>query len=211
MGRIDADKMYDIVMKWDWGNSGSPDIYHDTETRRNGITYRSNLARLAEALINDGEKGKAEKILDLAMEKMPVDYYEYYSLLEPFVLGYYELDKNEKARKVYQDVTKKYQEHLLYFNSLKFGKQREIAQEIISDMERYRSLVQIAVMFDDEAFGRAEAKKFNDFLKLFRHFYSPDEAIDLDKDVQKDSTIEIPLDSNLMKKMEEEPTENVGQ
>src|SRR5690606_41320181 len=64
MGRIDADKMYDIVMSWDWGNSGSPDIYHDTETRRNGITYRSNLARLAEALINNDENGKAEKVLD---------------------------------------------------------------------------------------------------------------------------------------------------
>jgi hypothetical protein len=211
MGRIDADKMYDIVMSWDWGNSGSPDIYHDTETRRNGITYRSNLARLAEALINNDENGKAEKVLDLAMEKMPVDYFEYYSLLEPYVIGYYELDKKEKARKVYEDVSKKYQEHLTYYNSLKFNKQRLIAEEIISDMERYRSLVQLVVMYDDEAYGRAEAAKFNDYLKLFRHFYSPDEAMDLDKDVQKDSTIEIPLDSNLLKKMEEEPTRNIDE
>ncbi|SRX52900.1 DUF2723 domain-containing protein [Aequorivita sp. CIP111184] len=211
MGRIDADKMYNIVMSWDWGNSGSPDIYHDTETRRNGITYRSNLARLAETLINEGENGKAEKVLDLAMEKMPVDYFEYYSLLEPYVIGYYELDKKEKARKVYEDVSKKYQEHLSYYNSLKFNKQRVIAEEIISDMERYRSLVQLVVMYDDEAYGRAEAKKFNDYLKLFRHFYSPDEAMDLDKDVQKDSTIEIPLDSNLLKQMEREPTKQIDE
>ena len=70
MGRIDSDKMFDIVMAWNWGNSGSLDIYHDTETRRNGITYRSNIARLAEALINEGKLDKAEKVLDLAMEKM---------------------------------------------------------------------------------------------------------------------------------------------
>ncbi len=208
MGRIDADKMYDIVMAWDWGNSGSPDIYHDTETRRNGITYRSNLARLAEALINNGEKDKAEKVLDLAMEKMPVEYFEYYSLLEPYVIGYYELDKDEKARKVYLDVTKKYQEHLNYYNSLKFGKQRLIADEIISDVERYRSLVQLVIQYDDEAFGRAEATKFNDYLKMFRHFYSPDEAIDLDRDMEPDSTLEIPLDSNLLRKMEETPSGN---
>ena len=209
MGRIDADKMYDIVMDWDWGNSGSPDIYHDTETRRNGITYRSNLARLAEALINEGQNNKAEKVLDLAMEKMPVEYFEYYSLLEPFVLGYYELENTQKARKVYEDVSKMYQEHLLYYNSLKFGKQREIAEEIISDMERYRSLVEIVVTYDDENFGRAEVEKFNGFIKLFRHFYSPEEAMDLDKDIEQDSTMEIPLDSNLLEKMEEEPTENV--
>jgi hypothetical protein len=209
MGRIDADKMYNIVMSWDWGNSGSPDIYHDTETRRNGITYRSNLARLAETLINNDEKGKAEKVLDLAMEKMPVKYFEYYSLLEPYVIGYYELDKPEKARKVYDDVTKLYQEHLLYYNSLKFNKQRAIASDIISDMERYRSLVQLVVIYDDETFAREEANKFNDYLKLFRHFYSPDEAMDLDKEFQKDSTIEIPLDSNLLKKMERDPTEEI--
>ncbi|MGO3181435.1 MAG: protein O-mannosyl-transferase family [Aequorivita sp.] len=206
MGRVDTNKMYDIVMSWDWGNSGSPDIYHDTETRRNGITYRSNLARLAEALINKGENDKAEKVLDLAMEKMPIDYFEYYSLLEPFVIGYYELDKPEKARKVYQDVVSKYQEHLLYYNGLKFNRQRAIADEIITNMERYRSLVQAVVIYDDEQYAREEANKFNDYLKLFRHFYSPDEAMDLDKDIQKDSAIEIPLDSNLLKQMERNPT-----
>ena len=209
MGRIDADKMYNIVMSWDWGNSGSPDIYHDTETRRNGITYRSNLARLAETLINNDEKGKAEKVLDLAMEKMPVKYFEYYSLLEPYVIGYYELDKKEKARKVYEDVSRMYQEHLIYYNGLKFNKQRAIATDIISDMERYRSLVQLVVVYDDEAFAKEEAKKFNDYLKLFRHFYSPDEAMDVDKDFEQDSTIQMPLDSNLLKKMERDPSEEI--
>jgi tetratricopeptide (TPR) repeat protein len=203
--------MYDIVMSWDWGNSGSPDIYHDTETRRNGITYRSNLARLAEALINEDKNEKAEKVLDLAMEKMPINYFEYYSLLEPFVIGYYELDKPEKARKVYEDVSKKYQENLIYYNSLKFNRQRAVAEDIISDMERYRGLVQLVVVYDEEQYGRAEAKEFNDYLKLFRHFYSPDEAMDLDKDVEKDSTIEIPLDSSLLEEMELEPTNQVNE
>ncbi len=209
MGRIDADKMYDIVMKWDWGNSGSPDIYHDTETRRNGITYRSNLARLAEALINEGKKDKAEKVLDLAMEKMPIDYFEYYSLLEPYVLGYYELNKTEKARKVYEDVSKKYQEYLAYYSQLKFSRQRAVADEIISNMERYRSLVQIVVMYDSEEYARAEAKEFNDYLKMFRHFYSPDEAMDLDKDIEQDSTLSIPVDSSLLDEMENHPINNV--
>src|SRR5690554_402380 len=154
MGRIDADKMYDIVMGWDWGNSGSPDIYHDTETRRNGITYRSNLARLSEALINNGELEKAEKVLDLAMEKMPVKYFEYYSLLEPYIIGYYELNRPEKARKVYEEVSRIYQEHLLYYSGFKFERQRRIADDIITDMERYRSLVRYVTMYDDEEFAQ---------------------------------------------------------
>ena len=69
MGRIDSELMYDIVMDWDWGNSGSENIYHDVETRKNGITYRGNLARLMEQLINEDQLDKAEKVADLAMAK----------------------------------------------------------------------------------------------------------------------------------------------
>ena len=181
MGRIDGDKMYDIVMAWDWGNSGSPDIYHDVETRRNGITYRSNIARLAETLINEDKDEKAEKVLDLAMEKMPVDMFEYYSLLEPFALGYYEVDKPEKARAVYEDVAKKYQEKLLYYSELKVQRQYRIADEIISDMERYRGLIDIVIAKDTEEFAKKEAVKFNDYLRLFRHFYAEDEGMDLER------------------------------
>ncbi len=203
MGRVDADKMYNMVMKWDWGNSGDPDIYHDTETRKNGITYRSNLARLAEALINKGEDEKAEKVLDLAMEKMPVKYFEYYSLLEPYVLGYYELDRPKKARKVYEEVAKMYQEHLEYYNSLKFKRQRNLAEDIVSDMERYRSLVKIVGKYDDKEYARKEVEKFNNYLGLFRHFYSPDEALDVNQVLRQDSsTMEIPMDSSLIEKME---------
>ena len=35
MGRVDADLMYDMVMNWDWGNSGVPTMYHDIESRKN--------------------------------------------------------------------------------------------------------------------------------------------------------------------------------
>ena len=195
MGRVDTDKMYDIVMNWDWGNSGSPDIYHDTETRRNGITYRSNLARLAENLINEGKKEKAEDVLDLAMEKMPVKYFEYYSLLEPFVLGYYEVDKPEKARELYEKVSEKYQENLLYYSGMKVKRQYAIADEIISDMERYRGLVDIIIVYDDEAFAKEEASKFNDYLKLFRHFYNENEGVDVEKDLQEKESIQIMADS----------------
>lgn len=178
MGRIDSEKMYDIVMNWDWGNSGSPDIYHDTETRRNGITYRSNLARLAEALMNEGENEKAEKILDLAMEKMPVKYYEYYSLLEPFILGYYELGKTEKAREVYEETRQMYEEHLMYFSGLNYERQRNLVSEIITDMERFRGIVQLTLRYDQEEYAQKEIENFNNYIRMFEYFYSEDEGLE---------------------------------
>jgi hypothetical protein len=65
MGQIDSEKMYTNVMKWDWGNSDSNKIYHDPETRRESITYRTNLARLMDQLIVERKFEKAKTIIDL--------------------------------------------------------------------------------------------------------------------------------------------------
>jgi tetratricopeptide (TPR) repeat protein len=170
MGLIDSEKMYNIVMKWDWGNSGKPIIYHDVETRKNSITYRTNLARLAETLIIEGKLEKAEKVIDLAMEKMPVKYFEYYSMLEPFVIGYYEVGKKEKARAIISEVIKKYQENLTFYNSWKTSEQNFGAIDIVSDIEYYRSLLQVAEAADDLEFYNKEKAKFNTFNKMFDRF-----------------------------------------
>ncbi|NRA94041.1 MAG: hypothetical protein HRU26_15415, partial [Psychroserpens sp.] len=170
MGRIDSELMYEKVMSWDWGNSGSESIYHDVETRKNGITYRGNLARLMENLINDEEDEKAEKVADLAMEKMPVDIFGYYTLLEPFIGGYYEIGKTDKARKVYYDVAEKYQESLTYYSNLSIENQTRYLDEIVTDIERYRALVDLLVIYKDEDIALEETEKFNNYLRLFKYF-----------------------------------------
>ncbi len=196
MGRIDTDKMFDIVMNWKWGNSGDPDIYHDVETRRNGITYRSNISKLANALIEEGKNEKAEKVLDLAMEKMPVDYFEFYSLLEPFVLGYYQINKTEKAREVYQSVVKHYQEHLLFYSKLSYSRQEAIGDEIFSDLGRYRGLLDILASFDNQEYTIEEAEKFNNYLQLFNFSDDENEMLDVKEELLNEkNNEEIRLDT----------------
>ena len=170
MGYLDSDKMFDIVMKWDWGNSGNPKMYHDPETRKNGITYRTNLARLMETLINEGKNDKAEKIIELAMAKMPVDLFEYYTLVEPFAQGYYEIGKKEKARAILKQLIVKYQEELTYFSGFKLSEQREMAVDIVTDIERYRGLLEIMQISNDLEFYNQEKVKFNNFNKMFELF-----------------------------------------
>ncbi|MFK7782302.1 protein O-mannosyl-transferase family [Psychroserpens sp.] len=175
MGRIDSELMYEKVKSWDWGNSGSNDIYHDVETRKNGITYRGNLARLMEKLINEDQDDKAEEIADIAMNNMPVDKFGYYTLLEPFIGGYYEIEKTDKARKLYHDVSKKYQENLKYYSGLTIENQTRYLDEIVTDIERYRSLVDLLVIYNDKDLALEETEKFNNYLKLFKHFTGEDE------------------------------------
>ena len=191
MGRVDTDLMYDQVMSWDWGNSGSDKIYHDVETRKNGITYRGNLARLIEALIDENKLDKAEKVADLAMEKMPVDKFAFYTLLEPYIGAYYEVGAKEKARTLFKDVSRKYQESLTYWSNLSIDNQSRYIDEIVTDIERYRSLVDLLVIYNDEDFAIKETSKFNNYLELFKHFSGEDteevEPVLEERDLQPDT------------------------
>ncbi len=167
MGRIDTEKMYDLIKNWEWGNSGNPEVYHDVETRRNSITYRGHMARLIEDLINEKQLDKAEEITELAMEKMPVDIFGYYTFLEPFIGAYYEVDAKEKARELYQQVAVKYQENLNYFGQVSDDNQSKYIQNVYFDIERYKGLVDTISLYEDKNFIKAEMEKFNGYLRLF--------------------------------------------
>jgi len=197
MGRVDADKSYNIVKNWDWGNSGDPTIYHDIETRRNGLTYRSNLARIAEALLKEDKFDKAREILDLAMEKMPVDIFAFYSLLEPYMQMYYRVNQPEKAREIYEQLAVVYQEKLLYFSSFKTKEQIDMRREIYTDMERYRAVVTVLLAEDTKEYAISQAIKFNDYIKLFPYLYNPDEGIELENMPNSGPDTETPSQSSL--------------
>jgi hypothetical protein len=181
MGRVDAEKMYDIVMSWDWGNSGDPEIYHDTETRRNGITYRSNLARLADELVRQKEYKKAEEVLDLAMEKMPVNLFEYYSLLDPFVWNYYVIDKAEKARQVFEQTAQIHREYLEYYASLDITNQIGNLEEIYSKMNQYEGLVLFVYAYDEPAYYMETRQRFMDDVAQFKALFER-VGVDIEKE-----------------------------
>ena len=170
MGQIDSDKMYANIMKWDWGNSDSDKIYHDPETRRESITYRTNLARLMDQLIVEGKMDKAKKVIDLAMKKMPLEKFGYYSLLEPFTRGYYQVGEKEKAQELLGTLITKYRENLNYYSKLAPSEQTSIAIDIITDIERYRGLLQVMIESGDTPFYNKNKVAFNTYITIFERF-----------------------------------------
>ncbi|RAV28573.1 glycosyltransferase family 117 protein [Sinomicrobium soli] len=192
MGRIDSELMYDITGKWNWGNSGSPDIYHDPETRKNSISYRSNMARLVEVLLEEGEEEKAREIIDLVMSRFPFEYYGYYVFLEPFVDGYYKTGQTEKARELFLKIAGKYQENLSYY--LSSGKAYTSQESVIYDIQRYRSVLDVVAENDVEEFGKKQTETFNDYLDRFEQEYNaptsyPDSIPDVKEEVLKEEVM----------------------
>ena len=176
MGRIEPNRMYDIVKKWEWGNSESPEIYHDPETRKNSISFRGNLHRLAEEFIKAGDYEKAAEMIELNFEKMPLDYFEYYSLSEPYISSYYKIGEAEKAQKLFKKLEKKYLDQIRYY-SISMRDYDDIfplsnfAENIFTYTERYRVLIENEILLGNYIFAAESIEKFINYTEIFKSIY----------------------------------------
>ena len=129
------------------------------------------MARLAEQLLGEGKKSKARDIIDLAIEKMPLDYFGYYSLIVPFIDGYYRLGEYEKARNLSQKIAYKYSDRLEYFASITPNEQYLLGEEIITEIERYRTLLEAVLENKDDKILSDEIDKFVGVTSPFMFLY----------------------------------------
>ena len=126
------------------------------------------------------------------MEKMPVDDFGYYTLLEPYIGAYYEVDAEEKAKQLFIDVSIKYQESLNYYSTLSEKNQAQLIENIYTDIERYRGLVDVLMIYEDEDFVKIEMQKFNSYLRLFTGEEEPE-------DVEERTEIDLSKESDSIK------------
>lgn len=170
MGSIDTDKMYKTVMSWDLGSNGNPNIYHDPETRRQVINYRTNLARLTEKLLEEGKKAEAKNVIDLAVSKFPVEKFGFYTLVDPFVNGYYKIGEQDKARTLAESLIKKQIEVLNYYKDATKNFQNENYYEIAQNLEIFRTFLITMQENADEEYYEKYRKVFNDWNTIYERF-----------------------------------------
>jgi len=167
MGRINSDIMYKNVMNWDWRNITDDNIYLDPETRKNSVTYRNNMERLARILISEGQVEKAKEILDISLEKMPVNKFGHYSMLISYIDLYYLLNENEKARTLVSELSTVFQENLTYYSQFSENDIEGIFNEIERSLLMYDQVVKTATQFDTEDYSNSLKDEYISYLKLF--------------------------------------------
>jgi hypothetical protein len=150
LGRIDTEVMYKNIQKWDWKNSNSDAIYVDVETRKNGISFRNNLVRLAEEFIKEENYVKAEEVLDLSLEKMPIKRYGHYGLVLGYVDNYYKINKTEKARNVANILATIFQDRIEYYSVLDNNSLSQHFDDIEATLLMYNNIVASADEYDKE-------------------------------------------------------------
>ncbi len=162
MGRIDPDKMYDIVMnKFSWGRMNEDDVTLDYYSIRTlaVIRFRNLHTRLAISLLNKGEKEKAIEVLDHCMELSPNDVLPYDRYIagltfpqrngntihhEGIIEAYYMCGETDKGNKLLEEYFYILNQQMAYFNSLKDKDRKSVEQdfyETMAQMEELRNLL----------------------------------------------------------------------
>ena len=117
MGRIDSEKMYKNLQKLNWRNINDGNIYIDEQTRKNAISLRNNMIRLADTFAKENNFEKAEEVLDLSLEKMPIKDFDHYSISLGYPELYYKIGDKEKARQTAETLINLFQQELEHFST----------------------------------------------------------------------------------------------
>lgn len=159
-GRVDTDIMYNNIMnKFAWGGLDKKGVNLDENCTRMASNMRLQMATLAGALINKGQKQKAEKVLDLCLEKMPDENVRYESTLYTIIAGYYQIGNMTKATSLSSKLFDIYENDLKVYKAQKsihrvaFNREMEQAKEVM------RRLVMLAEQFNQEAYSKDLMKR----------------------------------------------------
>jgi len=159
-GRVNTDIMYDNIMnKFAWGGLDKPGVSLDENCARMASNMRMQMATLAGALINKGQKQKAEKVLDLCLEKMPDENVRFEATLYTIIAGYYQIGNMKKATELSSKLFDIYENDLKVYNAQSSIHRAAFNREIGQAKEIMRRLVMLAEQFKQEAHSKELMKR----------------------------------------------------
>ena len=124
MKTIDTMRTYDCLMnKFKFGGLETKGLYIDETVMRMCYTHRRIFMQLALALLQEGDRDKAAKVLAYADKHIP--YYnvpvDYFGTLDE-ARAYYQLGKNDKAMTLLKALWKKSEQYVNWYLSLEGGR-----------------------------------------------------------------------------------------
>lgn len=170
-GRVDTEKMYDnVTKKFRWTGFDDPRVYVDENQLRMASNIRSNLTRLANALIDEDKKDKAIEVLALIDKKFPSDRvaHNYFSIF--MAEAYYRVGNIAKGDEVLKEYAESNLQELNYYMSLT-GSQKSYGQEEARrNLAIYGEIYKIAGQYNREDLLKNYDISYQGVMKQFQFF-----------------------------------------
>lgn len=169
--RVATDIMYNNVMdpkKFKWGGMDQKGVYLDDVFLRScALNVRQRMGSLASALVSEGKKDKAIKVLDKCIAVTPEFNVPYDGTMFSIILAYYQADAAAKANELAKKLFANEESNIKYYylfrgkDRVKFGSDVERSQEII---ER---LVYITDMFKQKDLNKDFTARYTDMMQRY--------------------------------------------
>ena len=117
IGAADVDKMYNRLMSFDWGGYENTDLWMDENNLRFVTNIRFTFSRLADELINKGEKEKAVEVLDRGVEVSCNSNTPLNGAVLPIIEAYYKLGEFEKGNDLTLKLSNREREYIEFYAS----------------------------------------------------------------------------------------------
>ena len=102
---------------------------------------------------------------------MTLEYFGYYSLVGPMIDNYYKLGDVKSAQDLAAQIAQQYRDEMEYFSSLKASEQYFLGEEIITQAERYRTLMEAILVNKDKIQLNKSLIQFLEAIKPFINLY----------------------------------------
>jgi hypothetical protein len=112
---FDTDLLYDKIMNvYRWGNAEKPGVYLNEDNRRLFSNSRNDFNRLAAALLAEGKKDSAKKVVDRCVELIPNEKVAYRYFMIPVADIYFSVNDSVNGKTVSQIILKNATQYLQY-------------------------------------------------------------------------------------------------
>ena len=164
-GRIDTDILYDNLMnRFVWGGAADPDVYIDYYHTRTLTVIRSrfNYARLAGALVAEGDTARALAVLDRCLETFPVSKLGYDFYFAEIISACFAAGDNEKAVALARGFSEYYLERSGYLLDQRPSVALYAEQEIANGLQMVSPVMQMCYDNGETAAAEEINKKFSE-------------------------------------------------
>ena len=166
-GRVETSILYDNLMnKFKWGRMNEPDVYMDENNQRtiNIIDIKAIFGRLAQALLDEGKRDSAVKVLDKATEVMPNQNVPYDYYIIPVIKGYYMAEEFDKGNDMVKILAGRYGDELRYYASLNSNMVQYVERELKIARQVIQVCFNITEMFNQDTLNKELKNKYQDYL-----------------------------------------------
>ncbi len=175
-GTVNTALMYDNLMnKYKWGNMTDPNVYMDETNMRMTMNFRNIFARLANALLDEGKKDSALKVLDRCFEIMPDSKFTYNMFVMPLAEAYYKAGEKTKATKILSRLFEVNQKEMDYYFRFTGRKARTLDYEKRQGLGILSRIKDIAERENQKQLSDNVAKYFEMYYQMYMKNAPPSE------------------------------------